>query len=188
MSWCDHDLLLLRYIDHGITMMSHGHHGISSHWPLDCLFNSFFWPTWKESQRSASLATGGINQCPVDSPHKWSIIWKTFQFNDITMGIMVHRCSTSHNAPFRTEMSSFLFCMEHCGIWNKCFLGFVKKVSFTNGEKIFSLVTCTNSQILTWSAKSYTKLIMLRCITHLTNSLSCTNDYCYDLLSNIFNT
>ena len=34
-------------------------------------------------------------------------------------------CSISHNAPFRTEMCTFLFWMEHCGIWNRCILGFV---------------------------------------------------------------
>ena len=34
-------------------------------------------------------------------------------------------CSISHNAPFRTEMCTFLFWMEHCMIWNKCILGFV---------------------------------------------------------------
>ena len=37
-------------------------------------------------------------------------------------------CSISHNAPFRTEMSTFLFWMEHCGIWNRCILGFEKLV------------------------------------------------------------
>ena len=27
-------------------------------------------------------------------------------------------CFISHNAPFRTDMCTFLFWMEHCGIWN----------------------------------------------------------------------
>ena len=34
-------------------------------------------------------------------------------------------CSISHNAPFRTEMLTFLFSMDHCGIWNRCILGIV---------------------------------------------------------------
>ena len=34
--------------------------------------------------------------------------------------------SISHNAPFRTEMCTFLFWMVHCGIWNRCILGYVK--------------------------------------------------------------
>ena len=34
--------------------------------------------------------------------------------------ILVH-----HNAPFRTEMCTFLFWMEHYGIWNRCILGYV---------------------------------------------------------------
>ena len=34
-------------------------------------------------------------------------------------------CFISHNTPFRTEMCTFLFWMENCGIWNMCILGFV---------------------------------------------------------------
>ena len=34
-------------------------------------------------------------------------------------------CSISHNAPFRTEMCTFLFRMVHCGIWNRCIMGCV---------------------------------------------------------------
>ena len=45
------------------------------------------------------------------------------QFQDPRMHI-------SHNASFRTEMCTFLFWMEHCGIWNWCILGFVNKVNW----------------------------------------------------------
>ena len=34
--------------------------------------------------------------------------------------------SKSHNPPFKTEMCTFLFCMEPCEIGNSCILGFVK--------------------------------------------------------------
>ena len=37
-------------------------------------------------------------------------------------------CPTSHNAPFRTEMCTFLFWMVHCGIWYRCIVGFVRLV------------------------------------------------------------
>ena len=37
-------------------------------------------------------------------------------------------CSISQNAPFRTEMCTFLFWMEHSGTWNRYILGFVKFV------------------------------------------------------------
>ena len=37
-------------------------------------------------------------------------------------------CSISHNAPFRTKICTFMFWMEHCEIWNRCILGFVKLV------------------------------------------------------------
>ena len=39
----------------------------------------------------------------------------------------------SHNAPFRTEMYIFMFLMKHCGIWQRCILGFVKLVYWTMG-------------------------------------------------------
>ena len=32
-------------------------------------------------------------------------------------------CPLSYNAPFRTEMCTFLFWMVHCGIWNRSLLG-----------------------------------------------------------------
>ena len=35
----------------------------------------------------------------------------------------------SHNAPFRTEMCTFLFWKVHCGIWNSCIVGFANKVN-----------------------------------------------------------
>ena len=37
--------------------------------------------------------------------------------------------SMSHSASFRTEMYTFLFWVEHCGIWNRSIPGFVKSVS-----------------------------------------------------------
>ena len=59
-----------------------------------------------------------------DTPH-----WPNSQIPECT-------CSISHNAPFRTEMCTFLFWMGHCGIWNKCILGFVKLVSCTKGVAV----------------------------------------------------
>ena len=49
-------------------------------------------------------------------------------FNWANLQIPECTCSISHNVPFRTEMYTFLFWMEHCGIWNRCILGFVKYV------------------------------------------------------------
>ena len=55
------------------------------------------------------------------SSYRLSCCWPNSQIPECT-------CSISHNAPFRTEMCTFLFWMEHCGIWNRCILGFVKLV------------------------------------------------------------
>ena len=42
----------------------------------------------------------------------------------------IPRCTSciSHNAPFRTEMCTFLFWMVHCGICKRCIVGFVRLV------------------------------------------------------------
>ena len=45
-------------------------------------------------------------------------------------------CSISHNAPFRTEVCTLLFWMEHCGIWNRCILGFVKLVYWKRSNTV----------------------------------------------------
>ena len=37
-------------------------------------------------------------------------------------------CPISHNAPFRTEMCTFLFRMVHCGIWDRYIVVFVNLV------------------------------------------------------------
>ena len=39
-------------------------------------------------------------------------------------------CSISHNAPFRTEMCTFLFWMDHCRIWDRSIVGFVNYVNY----------------------------------------------------------
>ena len=44
------------------------------------------------------------------------------------LGAIECTCSTSHNAPFRTEMCTFLLWMVHCGMWNRCILCFVRLV------------------------------------------------------------
>ena len=38
-------------------------------------------------------------------------------------------CPISHDTPFKTEMSTFLFWMVHCGIWDRCIVGFVNLVN-----------------------------------------------------------
>ena len=44
------------------------------------------------------------------------------------LGAIECTCSTSHNAPFRTEMCTFLLWMVHCGMRNRCILCFVRLV------------------------------------------------------------
>ena len=62
------------------------------------------------------------NPTSVRQGFSWSINnWPNSQIPACT-------CSMSHNALIRTEMCTFLFWMEHCGIWNRCILLFEKLV------------------------------------------------------------
>ena len=51
--------------------------------------------------------------------------------------------SISHNAPFRTEICTFLFWMVHCRIWNRCIVGFVNL-----GNKFIVLCRCFPDPII----------------------------------------
>ena len=53
----------------------------------------------------------------------------------------------SHNAPFRTEMCTFLFWMEQCGLWNRCILGFVKLLYFHQLKDLIKMIW-TNPPLL----------------------------------------
>ena len=53
-----------------------------------------------------------------NSAFSLSINWPNSQIPQCT-------CPISHNAPFRTEMYTFLFWMVHCGISNRCTVGFM---------------------------------------------------------------
>ena len=83
--------------------------------------------------------------------------------------------SISHNAPFRTEMCTwmhngallemeqvhsgictFMFWMEHCGIWNRCILGFVKLVY--KNTAIFRVILSAIYYFFWW--RTYASLIM----------------------------
>ena len=49
----------------------------------------------------------------------------------ITCCIKPHcTCPIPHNAPFRTEMYTFLFRIVHYGIWNRCIVGFVRLIFY----------------------------------------------------------
>ena len=55
--------------------------------------------------------------------------WRIWVTNRAISQIPECTCPISHTDPFRTQMRTFLFWMQHCGIWNRCILGFVNKVN-----------------------------------------------------------
>ena len=61
--------------------------GVSNHQPHDCLLNRLFkGPVKIKHQSSASLAfVRGIHRWPMNSPHKGSVMWKMFLFDDVIM-------------------------------------------------------------------------------------------------------
>ena len=71
-----------------ITVMSHKQHCLSNHWHMGCLFNSLFRPT---TQKTSKLPIGEGNSlmfsgfCSMDSPHKWTVLWKVFPCYGIIM-------------------------------------------------------------------------------------------------------
>ena len=66
-----------------ITAMSHEHHGVSNHWPLDCFFNSLFRVTSKKTSKPLLLVlcegnppvTGGFPSQRASNMESVSMLW-----------------------------------------------------------------------------------------------------------------
>ena len=54
-----------------------------------------------------------------------------------------YTCPISHNAPFRTEMCSFLFTMVHCGIWDRCIMGIATMIYLIRPHCVMGHVVIT---------------------------------------------
>ena len=97
-------------------------------------------------------------------------------------------CPISHNAPFRTEMRAFLFWIVHCGIWDRCIVGFVNLVSWYWGHhvvmpvvvkqpwKLWVNMSQESLRNIYWTQTIHNKTIHLchGCSDHISNS---TNIY-----------
>ena len=80
------------------------------------------WPRGKKSEFLLNFF-----QLPCFKGHK------NFEAMCFCFGYQSHKipqctCPISHNAPFRTEMCTFLFWMVHCGIWDRCIVGCVNLI------------------------------------------------------------
>ena len=98
----------------------------------------------RKHQSSASLTfVRVIHRGPVNSPHKGPVTQKMVPFDDVIImpdvsiyswvkllpleqssnwpysQISECTCTISHDAPFRTELCTFLFWVEHCRIWTR---------------------------------------------------------------------
>ena len=45
----------------------------------------------------------------------------------------------SHSAPFRTDVCAFLFWMAHCGICDRCIVGFMRSANWSGITQIIAL-------------------------------------------------
>ena len=149
-----------------ITVIWHEHHGISSHWQLSCLFNSLF----KQTTVLLTLYEGkSCGQYQANMANDFLLLitelkWPNSQISECT-------CSISHNAPFRTEMCTYLFWMEYCGIWYTCILGFVKLHS-TSVLSFYIDVVLTHSIGLFWDG-------MMQSLWGLLQGVRCKTTSCF---------
>ena len=71
--------------------------GVSIHRPHDYLLNRLFKRRLKKTSKLRSLAfVRGIHRWPVNSPHKGSVTWKMFLFDDVIMLIKC-RCQPAQS-------------------------------------------------------------------------------------------
>ena len=106
-------------------------------------------------QSSASLAfVWEIHRWPVNFPHKWPVTRKIFPFDDVIMRpvsqIPQYIWSMSHNAPFRTEICTFMFWMMYCGILFRCPVGFVTLACSTLGFYTINMHVIFSIQVIRW--------------------------------------
>ena len=70
-------------------------------------------------------------------------------------------CFISHNAPFRTEICTFLFWMVHCGIWNRSIVGFFNQVKLEIEQNWWFLKDKTRrGKFLQWTTSFYLVVII----------------------------
>ena len=95
--WSNHLLLVLRalgFTEYPLERRHNGCDGVSNHQPHDCWLNHLFSAYQRKHQSSASLAfVSGIQQWPVNSPHKWPPTRKMFPFDDVIMPWQYILCS-----------------------------------------------------------------------------------------------
>ena len=77
-----------------------GHDWVSNHQPHDCLLNQLF---RRRSKRTSKLCVNGLcagnSPGPVNSLHKWPVMWKMFPFDDVIMnhGLVSSGIYASHS-------------------------------------------------------------------------------------------
>ena len=83
-----------------------GRDGHSNHQPHHYLLNRLFRRKWKKNQSSASLVFGrGIHRWPVNSTHKWPVMWEMFPFDGIIMEI------NKQNLNYINQLTDLTLCV-----------------------------------------------------------------------------
>ena len=125
--WSNHLLLALRalvFTEYPLQWRQNGCDGVSNHQPHHCGLNHLFSAYQRKHQSSASLAfVSGIQQWPVNSPHKWPPTRKMFPFYDAMM-------------PWQ-----YILCRH----WSRRYVVFIIVLHIVAWEKTFSNATYCNN-------------------------------------------
>ena len=129
------------------------------------------WPLWGEpvtsgfsSQRGSNVEIVSIWWRHHDIQHRKTSFclttkkWPNAQIQQPT-------CHISHNAPFRTEMGTFLFWMVRCGIWDSCIEGFVRLAI----SQIATVVAAALLEIKPWIDNHGRGFCGLQLLIHILN-------------------
>ena len=86
--------------------------------------------SWLSFSKDIKLKKGDFLQNILACKGLTLLGWGINFTKDFTLTIdLIHKSHnafvSSHNAPFRTEICTFLFRMVNCGIWNRCIVRFV---------------------------------------------------------------
>ena len=82
-----------------VTATSNDGHGVSNHWPMECLFNTLFGFTTKKKHQRSALLSFCVGNPPVTGGflHKGKVTRKMFPFDDVIM-------CTSHTYKFSIRL------------------------------------------------------------------------------------
>ena len=116
------------------------HDGVSNHQPHGCLLNRLFRRRSKKASKlRVTCLCAGNSLGPVNSPHKWPVTRKMFQFDDVVMyfwddnigkllaNMLSHWSRDKMAAIWTRDICKYIFVYENCCILIKSSVTYVHK-------------------------------------------------------------